>query len=406
MRPSGPTTNGSDSAGRQLCRIQANRNAAGLRFILPDQLHLSGMPEEHEGTTDLGAVEPHTAKDRSGFLLWLSGAWIIPMLAAAFWLLPSASDAAKGAMVVAALLLAPVPALLFMRKQRRELRGCAAKSDETAEQLKLQLDTVRFRTARLREELQAADKQARLSHQLTLLGQFTAGFMHEFNNPLAIVIGRLEVLLDERKEDASLCADLEQMLKEARYMGNIAGTLLQALRRERGGEVFEASDPQKSMEEALAAFRPVASEQGVKIMEEFHQAPRVDVPEHVVGEVVRGLISNALQALKGCKNPTIWARIEPYRTAGARVLARIEDNGPGVPEEIRDHLFEPFVSQSSGRERLGLGLFLAASLLDMYDGRIRYEMRYGGGSSFVIELPPARFTRGQPYHWFAGGAQE
>jgi signal transduction histidine kinase len=52
---------------------------------------------------------------------------------------------------------------------------------------------------------------------------------------------------------------------------------------------------------------------------------------------------------------------------------------------------------------LGLGLFLAASLLDMYDGRIRYESREGGGASFVIELPPARFTRGQPYHWFAGG---
>ena len=42
--------------------------------------------------------------------------------------------------------------------------------------------------------------------------------MHEFNNPLAIVAGRIEVLLEERKEDAALCADLEQMLKETRYM--------------------------------------------------------------------------------------------------------------------------------------------------------------------------------------------
>ena len=99
-------------------------------------------------------------------------------------------------------------------------------------------------------------------------------------------------------------------------------------------------------------------------------------------------------------------RLEPYRTAGAKVVIRIEDNGPGVPESIRGHLFEPFISQSSGRERLGLGLFLAASLLDMYDGRIRYEPRNGGGASFVIELPPARFTRGQPYHWFAGGTTE
>ena len=366
----------------------------------PDQLHLGDMQEKDEGPAVPGAL-----KERSSVLLWLSGLWILPLLAAAAWALP-ASNAVRSAEVTAALLLAPLPVLLYMRRRGRELRGEVATSQDAAAQLKLQLETVRYRTSRLREELQAADKQARLSHQLSLLGQFTAGFMHEFNNPLAIVVGRLEVLLEERKEDAALCADLEQMLKEARYMGNIAGTLLRALRRERSGEVFEPSVPQKAMEDALAAFRHTAGAQGMNIIEEFNQAPRVDVPEHVVAEVVRGLISNALQALKGREDPTIWARIEPYRTAGARVLVRIEDNGPGVPEAMRHHLFEPFASQSSGRERLGLGLFLAASLLDMYDGRIRYEMRYGGGSSFVVELPPARFTRGQPYHWFAGGVTE
>jgi C4-dicarboxylate-specific signal transduction histidine kinase len=125
----------------------------------------------------------------------------------------------------------------------------------------------------------------------------------------------------------------------------------------------------------------------------------------VVDEVVRCLLTNAIEVLKGCEDATIWVQLTPYRTAGSRVVARIEDNGPGVPESIREHLFEPFISQGAGRERLGLGLFLAASLLDMYDGRIRYEDREGGGASFVVELPPARFTRGQPYHWFAGGTE-
>ena len=115
----------------------------------------------------------------------------------------------------------------------------------------------------MREELQAADRQARLSHQLTLLGQFTAGFMHEFNNPLAIVAGRIEVLLDERKEDAALCADLEQMLKETRYMGNIATTLLAgACGANAAQRSFDASVPQKALEEALAALVPSAKSQG------------------------------------------------------------------------------------------------------------------------------------------------
>ena len=142
---------------------------------------------------------------------------------------------------------------------------------------------------------------------------------------------------------ATIC---EQMLKETRYMGNIATTLLQALRRERGSEIFEAASPQEALEEALAAFRPSAKNQNVELIEEIGDAPRVDVPEHVVAEVVRGLLSNGLKALKGQDGGMVWARIEPYRTAGAKVVIRVEDNGPGVPESIREHLFEPFISHS------------------------------------------------------------
>jgi two-component system C4-dicarboxylate transport sensor histidine kinase DctB len=305
--------------------------------------------------------------------------------------------------VAATVALAFPPVLLFFRRRQNQLLLQVKHSTEEVERLKLQLETVRYRTARLREELSAADRQARLSHQLTLLGQFTAGFMHEFNNPLAIVTSRIEVLLEERKEDVALCGDLQQMLKETRYMGNIARTLLQALRRERGGDVFTASDPVETLREALAAVRASTESQGARIVEELAEVPRVNLPEHVVSEVIRGLLVNALEALQGREDAVVWMRLEPYRTAGSPVVAKIEDNGPGVPENIRPHLFEPFVSETRGREHLGLGLFLAASLLDMYDGRLRYETRDGGGASFVVEMPPARFTQGQPYHWFAGG---
>jgi two-component system C4-dicarboxylate transport sensor histidine kinase DctB len=299
--------------------------------------------------------------------------------------------------------LAPLPGLTVYYRRHKRLAAQAAETQETAAQLKAQLETVRFRTARLREDLSAADQQARLSHQLTILGQFTAGFMHEFNNPLSIVTSRLEVLLEERQDDAALCADLRQMLQEARYMGNIARTLLQALRRERGAEGFEPSVPSHAVEEAAGAQKASSDQQGVRLVLAVADVPRVNVPEHVVSEVVRGLIANSLEALRGREGGTIWLRLDPYRAAGSKVVLHVEDNGPGVPENIRGRLFEPFITQNPGRERLGLGLFLAASLLDMYDGRLRYETRDGGGASFVVEMPPARFLRGQPYHWFAGG---
>jgi signal transduction histidine kinase len=339
------------------------------------------------------------------FLLWVSAAWTLPLLKVALGL-PAVSTWARVSEVIVAVLLAPVPAWLVLRRRQAGSVVKATKAAEELAQLKLQLENVRYRTARLREELQAADRQARLSHQLTLLGQFTAGFMHEFNNPLAIVSGRLEVLLEERRDDGPLRSDLQQMLKETRYMSKIATTLLQALRRERRADVFEASDVHKALSEVLQAIQPIAEGHGVCVLVDFGDAPRVDVPDHVVSEVVRGLLNNAVDALNGGSKGVIRVRLEPYRTAGAKVVVRIEDNGPGVPESIREHLFEPFISHSSGRERLGLGLFLAASLLDMYDGRIRYEPNIGGGAAFVVELPPARFTRGQPYHWFAGEVAE
>lgn len=338
-------------------------------------------------------------------LLWASGVWVIPVCGFAIYALPS-SARAWTTVGLAAVLIAPIPALVVLHRREREQALRAQAAEETSEKLKAELETVRYRTTRLREELGAADRQARLSHQLTLLGQFTAGFLHEFNNPLAIVVGRLEVLLEERREDTALCADLEQMLKEARYMGKIATTLLQALRRERSREVFEPCVPQKALIEVVEALQPSAASARVQMIADIPNTPRVDVPEHVIAEVIRGLLVNAIEALRGRSEPIVWVKAELYRTAGAAVVVRVDDNGPGVPESIRAHLFEPFISHGTGRERLGLGLFLAASLLDMYDGRIRYENRPGGGASFVIELPPTRFTRGQPYHWFAGGTTE
>src|SRR5664280_405787 len=251
------------------------------------------MLEEQRGNSTPG--RPNTWRRH---LLWLSGVWVLPLCWILRWILPPSALATSLVLVVACL-LAPLPALLLSRRQRNRALSEARNAREEAEQLKLQLESVRYRTARLREELSAADRQARLSHQLALLGQFTAGFMHEFNNPLAIVTSRIEVLLEERKEDAALCGDLQQMLKETRYMGNIARTLLQALRRERGGEVFTASDPAETLQEALAAVRPSAESQGVRMVEELAEVPRVNLPGHVVSEVIRGLLVNALDALQG-----------------------------------------------------------------------------------------------------------
>ena len=115
--------------------------------------------------------------DREGWhrnLVWLSGLWISPIR----WLLLTVSSASLFTTIAVVLIgfaLAPVPALVLSHRRRRRDELRVREASEEAERLRLQLNTVRYRTARLREELSAADRQARLSHQLTLLGQFKAG---------------------------------------------------------------------------------------------------------------------------------------------------------------------------------------------------------------------------------------
>jgi two-component system C4-dicarboxylate transport sensor histidine kinase DctB len=300
----------------------------------------------------------------------------------------------------AALAFAPLPLLLITGRREARLGVQASLASEEAERLKLELDTVRYRTVRLAEQLAAAHSEARQSRQLMLLGRFTAGFLHEFNNPLAILTSRVEVLLEERKQDPALCADLNQMLKEARYMANISGTLLPALRRERGAQTFSPCVPADVLQEIVASLGVAAAKRGVQLVPEPAEVPPVNLPEHVLAECLRVLVSNALDALNQRRDGTIWMRIETYHGPGSRVVLRVEDNGSGVPDELREHLFEPFTSSSVGRERLGLGLFVAASLLDTYDGSLKYEPRPGGGARFTLELPPSRFTKEEPYHWF------
>ena len=136
-------------------------NAGPTRLRKPlikglEVLHLSDMPEEAKQNGGL-----NLSNGRASVLLWLSGAWTLPLLAITLWVLPAA-PAMRTALALLGILAAPVPALVLMIRQRRCLVTRVAKAEENAAQLKLQLDTVRYRTTRLREELQAADRQARL----------------------------------------------------------------------------------------------------------------------------------------------------------------------------------------------------------------------------------------------------
>src|ERR1035437_7804142 len=126
------------------------------------------LDEQHGNSTP---IRPKTWRRH---WLWLSGVWALPLGWILRWMLPP-SALATGLVLVVACSLAPLPAFLISRRQYNHALGEARKAWEDAEQLKLQLQSVLYRTARLREELSAGDRQARWSNQPRRLGHLRAG---------------------------------------------------------------------------------------------------------------------------------------------------------------------------------------------------------------------------------------
>lgn len=338
-------------------------------------------------------------------MIWISGLWALPFWFIGIYFL-SESKWAITLLTIILLLIAPIPAVIRKKRSELLLKKKLEENEMELHRVGSLYKTMEYRFQRLKEDLSDATSQARIAHQLTMLGQFVLGFLHEVNNPLAILAGRVEVLLEERKNDKNLCRDIEQIQREANYIEKIAGTLLPAFRKARVEKAFEPASPKISFTNILESFKDIIKNEQIEIVPELSETSRVNVPSHVVEEIIRILITNSIQALKESDERKIWIKLKQDNPAKSSVLIEIEDNGIGVPEEIRKHLFEPFVTLRKEGKGSGLGLFLALCLLEIYDGTISYEQRLGGGARFIVELPKALFTREQPYHWFVSAIKE
>jgi NtrC-family two-component system sensor histidine kinase KinB len=215
-----------------------------------------------------------------------------------------------------------------------------------------------------------------------------ATLSHELNTPLTSLGFCLELLLRKPNLDAEERELLSSIQEETARMRRLATDLLD-LARGHGPAITVQSIPVDLMQlvqTAIKGFALQAEQKQVRLEAEFDRpAPKIRADPIKLSWVVSNLIANALRYTPS--GGAISVSLSGI-AAGARL--RISDTGPGIPPQVREHLFERFAQWNvNGSEpgAAGLGLAIAKEIVDAHGGRIFVDSEPGQGTRFTVELP-------------------
>jgi C4-dicarboxylate-specific signal transduction histidine kinase len=235
--------------------------------------------------------------------------------------------------------------------------------------------------ASVQERLRRREHQARAEFArhfgLLNLGTLAGGLAHELSNPLNALFLQVEML---SKDPESAPKRLEKLRQNLERMRNI----LEAMRngaRISGGE----RRPVDLAREADLAFTLMESKLRNKasLVRAYAELPEVYCQPTLLGQVLVNLLANAADAVAASSHPRIALRV---RREGQMAVVEVEDNGPGVPEDLAGKIFEPFFS-TKGDQGNGLGLWISSEIARVHGGTLTARKGSWGGALFRLELP-------------------
>jgi PAS domain S-box-containing protein len=235
------------------------------------------------------------------------------------------------------------------------------------------------------ENLKSAQEYMVQAEKLKALGEMAGGVAHDFNNVLAVVLGRTQLALEDVKDD-KLKKDL-QIIEQTAIDAATTVRRLQDFARVRVERNFAVLDLKEVLESTLQMTESRRMElkerEGINIDMES-KLRDTSIVEGDVAELREGLLNiifNAMDAMpKGGK-----IKIEAKQTK-KWVTVSISDTGIGMPKEIMDRIFEPFFT-TRVHKGTGLGLSVTYGIIQRHRGEISVESTVGVGSTFYIKLP-------------------
>ncbi|MBW2689881.1 MAG: HAMP domain-containing histidine kinase [Deltaproteobacteria bacterium] len=231
------------------------------------------------------------------------------------------------------------------------------------------------------EHMQSMQEQLLRSERLAAIGQLAAGVSHEIDNPVGIILGHAELLLEDLKEDDPLCDDVAAIIDECRRCKRITGGLLGFARSPEGHH--DRVDLNQLVEETVASLRPQMLFKDLDLkVDLLNEALFVTGDADQLRQVMINILLNAAQSLQGagCLQVSLVKQSD-------HALMNVDDNGPGIPEADRERVFQPFFSTKAHGEGTGLGLPLCRKLVEAQGGEIYVHQAPLGGARLSVSLP-------------------
>jgi signal transduction histidine kinase/ActR/RegA family two-component response regulator len=258
------------------------------------------------------------------------------------------------------------------------------------------IENARLHTA-LQEQLTTIQKtQVRMlqSEKLAAIGELVAGVAHELNNPLTSIILRAQMLLSQTT-DAESCRELELIVAESQRSGKIVRGLLE-FARQRPSE-NQPVQLNRVINSALDLMGYELRTRNIRVeMSLAADLPTTQGDPYKLQQVIVNLLTNAWQSMEAAQKGS-FLRITTRRARSVYasqedahihvIRLTIQDDGPGIAQEVISRIFDPFFTTRPLGEGTGLGLSIAYGIISEHKGHIWVESSLGKGATFIIELP-------------------
>jgi two-component system sensor histidine kinase HydH len=237
--------------------------------------------------------------------------------------------------------------------------------------------------------LKQAQAEARRAERLAALGQLSAGLAHEIRNPLGVIKGSAELLNQKLEASDSLSHELAGYIyTEVNRLSALVGRFLDFARPSQL-ELHPQSLPEV-MERSLKAITAQGANAKVGIYRDYApELPPVLLDQELCEQAFTNLLLNACEAM-GEQGGELWIRIHcaaSERGAAGEVAVEIEDTGPGVPPDLKEQIFNPFVTTK--KTGVGLGLAIVNKIVDAHGGALTLTGPQGHGACFRLTFPAA-----------------